>query len=354
MISISNIAKSIGLGRDNLRWVNLAKGIGIILVVIGHYSPENSPSFWLHLHNFIYAFHMPLFFVLSGYLYKYKEGSYLKLLKNKIQRLVLPFFSVAVFYACFKLLAGAFVNLDYPVNYQSILNLLTNPVFSFVPLLWFVHALFGIFLIYPIIRAMAQPVPIFVLTLVVAIFVSIFNISIPIFSKAVENLPYFSLGVLFADQIFRNKFSLLCSSKAFLISTISLFFCFIAYTQLVKLSGSNLAFVSYLLGIIGAIAVISFSMIAERKISASQTNIFEIFGICSMSIYLFHTLFESAVRIAFTKFLSPSEFHFLLIALIAVIFGLAGPTLIELFILRRSRTFALIFLGIRPSNKHAG
>ena len=42
--------------------VDIAKGIGILLVVYGHlHNPINT---------FIYAFHMPLFFFLSGFFIK--------------------------------------------------------------------------------------------------------------------------------------------------------------------------------------------------------------------------------------------------------------------------------------------
>ena len=48
---------------------DIAKTIGIILVVIGHYNPADAPE-WYHLANrFIYAFHMPLFMFASGYIY---------------------------------------------------------------------------------------------------------------------------------------------------------------------------------------------------------------------------------------------------------------------------------------------
>lgn len=42
--------------------VDIAKGIGILLVVYGHLKNPFNP--------FIYAFHMPLFFFLSGFLLK--------------------------------------------------------------------------------------------------------------------------------------------------------------------------------------------------------------------------------------------------------------------------------------------
>lgn len=44
-------------------WIDMVRGIGIILVYLGH--STGNPLIWL-----IYGFHMPLFFILSGYLYK--------------------------------------------------------------------------------------------------------------------------------------------------------------------------------------------------------------------------------------------------------------------------------------------
>lgn len=44
-------------------WIDVAKGIGIILMVMGHTSMPDAINRW------IYSFHMPLFFLLSGLLF---------------------------------------------------------------------------------------------------------------------------------------------------------------------------------------------------------------------------------------------------------------------------------------------
>jgi|GEM_PF-1320458 len=52
--------------QQRVQWVDWAKGIGILLVVVGHTPAlEQSPLFYL-----IYCFHIPLFFILSGVLQK--------------------------------------------------------------------------------------------------------------------------------------------------------------------------------------------------------------------------------------------------------------------------------------------
>ncbi|WP_070155511.1 acyltransferase family protein [Sphingobium phenoxybenzoativorans] len=47
-------------------WVDVARGIGIVAVVIGHVWSRGLP------HTLTYSFHMPLFFLLSGYLFRPK------------------------------------------------------------------------------------------------------------------------------------------------------------------------------------------------------------------------------------------------------------------------------------------
>lgn len=48
---------------NRITYIDAAKGIGILLVIIAHHFKE-TPS----LHWWIYSFHMPLFFIISGYL----------------------------------------------------------------------------------------------------------------------------------------------------------------------------------------------------------------------------------------------------------------------------------------------
>ena len=73
-------------------FVDIAKGIAIISVIIGHtwsvYSPMDK-----RLTIFIYSFHMPLFFMLSGAVFASSPVvSFKTLVKKKTKRLILPYF----------------------------------------------------------------------------------------------------------------------------------------------------------------------------------------------------------------------------------------------------------------------
>jgi len=100
----------VGAGRDPFEWMLIAKGIGIILVVVGHFYPETSPTYWSEIRKIIYSFHMPLFFILSGYLYSHGKYSYSNLIKTKAKRLLYPFASIAGAFFLIKYVAGRVVN----------------------------------------------------------------------------------------------------------------------------------------------------------------------------------------------------------------------------------------------------
>lgn len=96
--------------RDSL--FSIAKGIAIILMVIGHSGCPDALS------NIIYMFHMPLFFILSGMLFKesYLEDkvSSVTFLKKRIKGLYFP-------YVKYGLLFLLFHNVFYYLNiYNSV------------------------------------------------------------------------------------------------------------------------------------------------------------------------------------------------------------------------------------------
>lgn len=51
---------------NRIVFLDIAKAICIILVVVGHYMPDNSPMWYVMLNKVIYTFHMPLLCLLVG------------------------------------------------------------------------------------------------------------------------------------------------------------------------------------------------------------------------------------------------------------------------------------------------
>lgn len=75
---------------NRLLALDIAKGIGILLVVIGHSQLMTINNSWFGV---IYSFHMPLFFFLSGVLFKF-EPEFGVFCKKKSAQLLKPFYSV--------------------------------------------------------------------------------------------------------------------------------------------------------------------------------------------------------------------------------------------------------------------
>ena len=86
---------------NRLDYIDIYKGIGVILMVMGHI------EFGKTFDHFIHAFHMPMFFFISGYLYKHKtkdELSFVSFMINKARALLIPYVAFGIFHFCFSFL----------------------------------------------------------------------------------------------------------------------------------------------------------------------------------------------------------------------------------------------------------
>lgn len=70
---------------NRLSWLDTAKGITIILMVFGHTSIPQFAS------NFIWAFHMPLFFIASGLTTNWTRENYIEFAFKKANSIMRPF-----------------------------------------------------------------------------------------------------------------------------------------------------------------------------------------------------------------------------------------------------------------------
>lgn len=130
-----------------LHWIDSLKGIGIILVVFAHYRLP------VALDTYIFSFHMPLFFFISGFLFnfeKYSESAP-NFVKRRFKSLIVPYFCFALLTCLFYFLLDTVfqpgvTNIDFFVNtipygIYSILYAL-GPLVSYNPPLWFLSCLF--------------------------------------------------------------------------------------------------------------------------------------------------------------------------------------------------------------------
>jgi acyltransferase len=75
--------------KDRIDWVDIAKGIGIILIVFGH---NLLPPY---IRQVVFAFHVPLFFFLSGMFFN-TRCNLKQFIIDKYKKLVIPYFIFAI------------------------------------------------------------------------------------------------------------------------------------------------------------------------------------------------------------------------------------------------------------------
>lgn len=125
---------------DRISWIDVARGIGILLVIYGH---------GLNAHSYrylIYAFHMPLFFFLSGLVFRKKEDeSFLVFIKKSAKNLLAPYLFFSFLSISFWI-ALNYQELTLDVIAQQTLSIFygngTNGWLAFNTVLWFLPCLF--------------------------------------------------------------------------------------------------------------------------------------------------------------------------------------------------------------------
>lgn len=133
------------MNSKRISYIDMAKGIGIILVVFGHSTfPTNEMNQW------IASFHMPLFFILSGMLLCHTgahEKPFSVLLHKKARTILIPYLSFSALSILFSLI----LNTSSPTTYL-LDALLQTILFYGISVLWFLPTLFFSELVFLFIR----------------------------------------------------------------------------------------------------------------------------------------------------------------------------------------------------------
>ncbi len=129
--------------RFRIEYVDFVKGIAITLMVLCHSGLQGSFSQW------VYSFHMPLFFIISGFLVKDSSKPVLKFIKKKFRQLLIPYFLFAAI-LCF----GDKSYMDwFGILYASRNSLAMSSCFT--PL-WFLPCFFVSTIVYNVINSIKK------------------------------------------------------------------------------------------------------------------------------------------------------------------------------------------------------
>jgi len=137
------------MNKQRLSWVDITKGFLMILVVIGHYPGELD----FPLSKYIYWFHMPAFFILSGLFFKpaIEKGLLKSTIHKRFMQLIVPylFFLIAITTIRYGIQIGS-GNLDISWYLDDVWKLVVGGRFvrGAYGVFWFVTTLFFAYLIF--------------------------------------------------------------------------------------------------------------------------------------------------------------------------------------------------------------
>ena len=118
-----------------IEWIDTAKGIGLLLVMLGQLHVP-------YMSAWIYTFHMPLFFFLSGVVFSGDKYSFKEFCIKRMKSLVVPYFCLGfviyLFYVIMNVMVGPENGL-YGTNMDMLKNFLIQEHFWTI---WFLACLF--------------------------------------------------------------------------------------------------------------------------------------------------------------------------------------------------------------------
>ena len=277
------------------KWVDDVKVIACILVVLGHFFqsmtkanilPENDLYKWFN--TTIYYFHVPLFFICSGYLFqKYSKvnslGSWRRNVAKKMLALGVPYATFTTATWVLKKVFSSSVN-DKSGGLGDTLFL--HPTAPY----WYLYALFFIFLLTPTFKSVkAAAVGLVVALAAKGLFLTGGGYGVYAVSTVLSNEIWFVLGMsicAFNVQLKGKRVQGAICGLLFVIMSV------VVYKA--KISGGVIPFA---MGLLACVAVILMVSGVERRFGRGM----DILAKYTMPIFLMHTLFAAPMRSVLLK-----------------------------------------------------
>lgn len=302
--------------QNEILWLSVLQGWSMLLVVIGHITLTNGVNDYatpigtiaMQIQHIIYGFHMPLFMLISGFLFYFtqirKEKLYKETIVAKLKRLGVPFLFFTT--ACLFLKFAFNPLMKRPVEFSY--RIITDSLFITSggnPLgeMWFIFTLLILFMFYPLYKVSLQKTIYIVSFVVFAILLNLFfptGIKFLCLSQIAKFLVFFYAGILLSKYEFYKKldswliFAICVVVFAFLwiveapqiitalvgiTASFSLCLCIVHYLPNLFSSFRDYTFQIFLIGIFPQIAIrfLYAKIIAEIQYNAMLHGIIYIF-----------------------------------------------------------------------------
>ena len=280
-------------------WVDNVKVIACILVVLGHFFQSMTQANVLSANDLyqwfnqtIYYFHVPLFFICSGYLYQKLSvvndvHSWGRNVLKKLLVLGIPYFTFSLVTWVLKTLFSSSVNNEIGGLGDTLFLHPTSPY-------WYLYALFFLFLITPTFRNRSMAMIGLLIAFVFKTLGIFGGYGVSVISYILSNEIWFVIGMCLSVFEFR-KYLL----KGNLITPIVTGVIFLLLSVWVYMIGINHGVISFLLGLLACFSVVT--LMAKIYENRGQSAAFGTLAKYTMPIFLMHTLFAAPLRTVLFK-----------------------------------------------------
>jgi fucose 4-O-acetylase-like acetyltransferase len=282
--------------------IDLAKGLTILLVVLGHviiglfdshvYSGtwQSQLLVWVQA---IYLFHMPVFFALSGYFFTACQSP-----SELLTRIKKRSISIGVPYAVFSLILVTLFKMGgnavrNSADWNALLNIWQQPIGP----LWFLYVLFGIIVANSVLSLVVKDIRIhLVVSLTLAVIANVWIIPIYAIQGILIWSPFFLLGAYFRKYPIKGSWQQLGTLIAIYL-TYLVIWSFTNPTTRVNYDAPGLTGLVMILAII--LAFMFFPQLSQKTQLGARFNVI---GQQSLGIYLLHVPLVSFTRITLFHF----------------------------------------------------
>lgn len=214
--------------RRKINWLLILQGWAMLWVVIGHSGPsptlEDYPKYALTLWHFAYSFHMPLFIMISGFLFfltriDNKKWTYWAMMKEKFIRFGIPFVVFTLIGMMLKTIFSESVDRGTTFSFHEFTNAILYPYNGPMREFWFIATIMWLFSFFPIWKIVLMRNWSIITTLICLVFINIWHPSTDFLAiRSLCNMAiYFFIGILFA-RFYKNTPKFIKQKKFIIVS----------------------------------------------------------------------------------------------------------------------------------------
>lgn len=281
-----------------INWIDLAKGMTIVLVVFGHviiglfdariYSGLTQ-QLLLVLVQAIYLFHMPVFFALSGYFFTACRTwpEFLDRLKKRSITIGIPYLGFSVI-LCLLFQIGK-NSVRQPVDWHALLDIWQKPIGP----LWFLYVLFVVIIANSLLSLFIKDIRMHLgVAILLAVVANFWVFPIYAFQRLLIWTPFFLLGAYFRQYPLKGSWR----RASLLLAIYSLYLVFwSASAPTTRVNYNAPGFDSLMMVIAILLAFMFFPKLGQKT---RLNQLFDPIGQQSLGIYLIHVPIVSMTRIS--------------------------------------------------------